>query len=56
MLIFYRETARRRERQSTSKGGAGRKGDAESEAGSRSQAVNTEPKAGLELADCKITT
>ena len=36
-----------RERQSMSGGGAEREGDTESEAGSRLQAVNTEPDAGL---------
>ena len=37
------------ERQSASRGGAEREGDAESEAGSRLRAVSTEPDAGLEL-------
>ena len=35
-------------------GGAERQGDTESEAGSRLQAVSTEPDAGLELTDCEI--
>ena len=33
-----------------------REGDTESEAGSRLQAVSTEPNAGLELTDCEIMT
>ena len=37
-----------------SKGGAEREGDTESEAGSRLQAVSTEPDAGPELMDCEI--
>ena len=45
-----------RERQSMSRGGAEREGDTESEAGSRLQAVSTEPDAGLELTDCEIMT
>ena len=45
-----------RERQSTSTGGAEREGDTESEAGSRLQAVRTEPEAGLELRNCEIMT
>ena len=45
MFIFERE----RERQSASRGGAEREGDTESGAGSRLQAVSTEPDVGLEL-------
>ena len=52
MFIFDRE----RERQSMSGGGAERKGDTESEAGSRLCTVSTEPDAGLELTDRKIMT
>ena len=37
-------------------GGADREGDTESETGSRLWAVSTEPDAGLELTDRKITT
>ena len=37
-----------------SRGGAEREGDTESEAGSRLQAVSTEPDAGLELTNCEI--
>ena len=37
-------------------GGAEREGDTESEAGSRLQAVSTEPDAGLELTNCEIMT
>ena len=47
---------RDRERQSTSREGAERQGDTESEAGSRRQPVSTEPDAGLELTNRKITT
>ena len=39
-----------------SRGGAEREGDTESEAGSRLQAVHTEPDAGLKLTDCEIMT
>ena len=44
------------ERVSTSRGGAERKGDMESEAGSRVWAVNTEPSVGLELTYWEIMT
>ena len=44
------------ERQSVSGGGAERKGDAESEAGSRLSTVSTEPSAGLELTNGEIMT
>ena len=47
---------RDRERQSTSRGGAERGGDTESKAGSRLQAVSTEPNVGLEPTDCEIMT
>ena len=46
----------KRERESTSRGGAEREGDTESEAGSRPRAVSTEPNAGLELTDREIMT
>ena len=52
MYLFLRD----RERQSTSWGGAERKGDTESEAGSRLRAVSTEPHAGLELTNREIMT
>ena len=39
-----------------SRAGAEREGDTESEAGSRLQAVSTEPNVGLELTDCEIMT
>ena len=39
-----------------SRGGAEREGDTESEAGSRLQAVSTEPDAGLELTDLEMVT
>ena len=51
-LILFRE----RERQSVSCGGADRKGDTESEAGSRLWAVSTEPDVWLELTECEIMT
>ena len=38
------------------RGGAERKGDTESEASSRLQAVSTEPDVGLELTDREIMT
>ena len=40
----------------TSRGGAEREGDTESEAGSRLRAVSTEPDAGLELTKGEIMT
>ena len=45
-----------RERQSTSRGGAEREGDTESETGSRLRGVSTERKAGLEPTNCEIMT
>ena len=39
-----------------SRRGAEREGDTESEAGSRLQAVSTEPNVGLELTDREIVT
>ena len=45
-----------RERQSVSRGGAGREGDTESEAGSRLQAVSRELDAGLKLTNGEIMT
>ena len=64
MFIYYferereRETDRQTDRQtqSMSRGGAERRGDTESEAGSRLRAVSTEPDAGLELTNCEIMT
>ena len=47
---------RERERQTMSRGGAEREGDTESEAGSRLQAVSTEPNVGLDLMNCEIMT
>ena len=47
---------RDRQRQSMSGRVAERKGDTESEAGSRLRAVSREPEAGLELTDCEIMT
>ena len=45
-----------RERERVSRGGAEREGDTESEAGSRLQAMSTEPDVGLELTNCEIMT
>ena len=45
-----------RERQSASGGDAERQGDTEPEAGSRLQAVSTEPNSGLELMDQEVMT
>ena len=45
-----------RERQSTTGGGAERRRDTESEAGSRLPAASTEPDLGLELTDREILT
>ena len=39
-----------------SMGGTERGGETESEAGSRVRAVSTEPEAGLEPTNCKVTT
>ena len=50
--LFLRE----RERERTSKGKGEREGNTESEAGSRLQAVNIEPDAGLKLANHEIMT
>ena len=56
MFIFERERERERERQSTSRGGADREGDTESEAGCRLWAASTEPDVGPELTNCEIMT
>ena len=45
-----------REREHTSRGGAEREGDTESEAGSRLRAVSTEPDAGLKPTNREIMT
>ena len=45
-----------RQRETEHEQGRGRGGDTESEAGSRLQAVSTEPDAGLELTECEIMT
>ena len=45
-----------RERECTSRGGAEREGDTESEAGSRLRAVSTELDVGLELTNREIVT
>ena len=46
----------KKERQSTSRRGAERVEDTESEAGSRLSAVSTEPEAGLKPTNCEIMT
>ena len=51
LFIFERERDTEHEQE-----GAGREGDAESEAGSRLRAVSTEPDAGLEPTNREITT
>ena len=51
-LMFILE----RERQSVKGRDTEREGDTESEAGSRLQAVSTEPDAGLEPKNCEIMT
>ena len=45
-----------RERENLTMGEAEREGDTESKAGSRLQAVSTEPDVGLELMNCEIMT
>ena len=52
MFIFETE----REREGTSGGGAEMEGDTESEAGTRLQAVGTEPDVGLAFTDGEIRT
>ena len=52
VYLFLKE----KERQSVSKGEAEREEDTESEAGSRLQAVSTEPDVRPELLNCKIMT
>ena len=54
--IFFNIYSFLRERQRVSRAGEEREGDTESEAGSRLQAVSTEPDAGLELTDREIMT
>ena len=53
-FFFFFE--RKREGQSTSRGGAEREGDTESEAGCRLQAVSTEPNTGLKPMNHEIMT
>ena len=55
-IYFLSERERDRERHSISREGAEREGDIESGAGSRLQAVSTEPDTRLELMNCKIAT
>ena len=54
MFIYFWE--REREWQSVSGGGAESQGDTESEAGSKLQAVSTEPDTGLKPTNCEIMT
>ena len=56
LFVFYILFIFDRGRQSTSGGGAEREGDTESDAGSRLQAVGTEPDVGLELTNREIVT
>ena len=52
MFVYFWE----KQRQNASGLGAEREGDTESEAGSRLQAVSTEPDVGLEPMNCEIMT
>ena len=54
MFILHRE--RGRDRLCMSRAGAEREGDTELEAGSRLQAVSTDPTMRLELTNCEIMT
>ena len=56
LKIFFSVYLFLRERKNMSRGGGEREGDTESEAGSRLQAVSTEPDAGLELTSYEIMT
>ena len=56
LFLFFFIFERESERASMSRVGAERKGDTESEAGSRLRAVSTEPDVGLKLTDCEIMT
>ena len=53
MFIFFGERAGPRVCMS---GGGAERGDTETEAGSRLQAVSTEPYAGLEPTNCEVMT
>ena len=55
LFIFERERETGREKEH-SRGGAEREGDRDSEAGSRLQAVSTEPDEGLEPTNQEIMT
>ena len=55
-FIFERQREREREREEIYGGEAEREGDPESEAGSRLQAVSTEPDVGLELTNSEFLT
>ena len=54
--LFFKIYLFLRQRQSTSRGGAEREGDTESEAGSRLRGISTEPDAGLEPTNREIMT
>ena len=54
--FFLTFTYFERQMQSMRGGVAEREGDTESKAGSRLQAVSTEPDSGLELTNCDIVT
>ena len=56
IYVFIYLFLRERERQSMSRGSGKRDGDTKSEAGSRLQAVSTEPNARLELRNCEVMT
>ena len=58
LLLFFNIYSFLREKEHVHRWGRGREkaGDTESEAGSRLQAVSTEPDAGLELTDREIVT
>ena len=55
-FLFFNVYLFLRERQSVSWEGAQKEGDTESKAGSKLQAVSTEPNAGLELTNSEILT
>ena len=56
MFIFERERERQRQSESGGRAKRGKKGDAESEAGSKLRAVSTQPDVGLEPMDREIMT
>ena len=56
MFIYFREREKERETETECEWGRGREPDTESEAGSRLQAVSTEPDMGLEPTSGEIMT